>query len=124
MKQRLFFSLIFFSFWAMVSGGCASATAGIAVSNIPLENKEYEVIGPAETTVHWFAFDIAILGAPFSIPPIDKAVRTLLGGQKGDALINIRYSTDRFIFAFITMHRFHIQADVVRIIDSKGRKQK
>lgn len=95
--------------------GCAGASAGIAVSNIPLENRPYEVIGPAETTVTWWSFDIALLAFPFSHPPVDEAMQELLKQKDGDAMINIRYWTDRMILGPVTRHRFHIQADVVRL---------
>lgn len=94
---------------------CASASAGIATSNIPIGNREYEILGTAETTVSWSTFDIGILGMPLEPPPVDQAVQKLLAEKGGDALINLRYSTDRSIYLFITRHRFFLKADVVKL---------
>ncbi len=93
---------------------CASSTAGLAVSSIPLENREYEVLGPAESNRGWLTFDIGILGFPLETPPIDKAMEDLLKDKGGDALINIRYHTEKWVFPFITYNRFFIKADVVK----------
>lgn len=100
-------------------GGCASANAGIALSNIPLENRKYEVLGPAETTIRWFNFDIGLVGIPMSRPPVEKAMNNLLEEKGGDALINLRYWTDRTILFMITINRFHLKADVVKLTDKK-----
>ncbi len=103
---------------AVSTSGCASATAGIAVSNIPLENRNYEVLGPAEAHAGWWAFDAGIIAAPFKKPPIDDVMRDLIAQQDGgQALINIRYSNDRIIILFLTLYRFHVRADVVRIVE-------
>jgi len=94
---------------------CVSSSAGIATSNIPLEGKEYKVLGPAEITLSWNSFDIGIIGIPFGTPPVDRAQKMLLEKHGGDALINLRYWTDKSIYLFITHHRFHLKADVVKL---------
>lgn len=109
--QRLV-SVIFLTAALFVS--CAGSTGGIATSNIPME-RDYTVLGNAETTMSWWTFDVAIIGIPLSEPPIDAAMQKLLNEYDGDALINIRYWTDRTIFLFMTRNRFHLQADVIRL---------
>lgn len=99
----------------IATAGCASSSAGITTSNIPLTGKNYRVVGNGQAQVEWWAFDIGLVGLPLQEPPIDEAVQQLLEEYKGDALINIRYSTDRAIFLFMTRHTFTIRADVVKV---------
>jgi hypothetical protein len=94
---------------------CASSTAGLAVSNVPLENKQYEVLGPAESSRGWIIFDIGILGFPLKSPPIDEVVSDLLQEKGGDALINLRYYTEKWILLGFTYNRFFLRADVVKM---------
>ena len=97
-------------------GACVTATAGIATSNIPLEGRKYTVVGTGTVIEKWAGLDLGIIGFPLGPPPVDRAVERLLREKKGDALINLRFGTDKFIFLFfITMHRFHLTADVVRL---------
>ena len=99
---------------------CISATGGIAVSNVPVEGRQYEVIGPGETTVSWWALDLGIIGLPLSMPPVDEAQRRLINQNEGDALVNLRYWTDRSMFLFfVSRHRFHLKADVIRFTDGR-----
>ena len=107
MKKSLITALLLFA-------SCVSSTAGIATSNIPLEGKEFRVLGPAEVTLTWNSFDIGFIGIPFGTPPVDRAERILLEKYGGDALINLRYWSDKSIYLFITRHRFHLKADVVK----------
>lgn len=93
---------------------CASGSAGIATASEPLQAGQYSVLGPAETTVSWWSVDVGFFALPLSEPPIDEARNQLLSEKGGNALVNIRYSTDRSIFLFMTRHRFHLKADVVR----------
>ncbi len=109
------FTLFLYALLFLFLTGCAGSTAGIAVSNIPLENKKYTVLGPAETMVSWVSFDVGFLGFPLEPPPVDEAVRRLLESKGGDALINLRYATDRSVYLFITYHRFFLKADVVKL---------
>jgi len=102
---------------------CAGANAGIAVSNVPVEGQTYTVLGPAEVTRSWWSFDAAVIAFPLAEPPVSLAVQDLLKQKEGDALINIRYWTDRTIILFMTRHRFHIQADVIRL-DKKDKSEK
>lgn len=101
----------------LVLASCATASAGLVTSNIPLEGRKYTVLGTAETVYKWYTFDIGFFGFPLEDPPIDKAVQRLLREKGGDALINIRYFTDRSIFLFVTQHRFYIKAEVVKLND-------
>jgi len=108
----------------LLSGGaCVTASVGMATSNIPLEGKEYRVLGAAETMVEWWNVDLGIVGIPLQTPPVDDAVRELLRQKGGNALINIRYSTDKWVFLFIiSRYRFHIQADVVKVTGRRKRE--
>ncbi len=76
----------------------------------------------------WSTFDIAIVGIPLSEPPIDNLVTTMLAEKKADALINIRYWTDKYIFLFITVNRLHINAEAIKFEDQlngqSGKKRK
>ena len=105
---------------ALTTGGCISASGGIATSNLPVEGRQFEVIGPAETTVSWWTLDLGIIGLPLSDPPVSEAESRLVNQNEGDALINLRYWTDRSMFLFIiNRHRFHLKADVIRFTDGK-----
>ena len=94
---------------------CASASAGLSTSNIPLNGKNYRIVGSGQTEVEWWVVDFGILGLPLKEPPIDDAIDSLMKQYEGDALINMRYSTDRYIFLFMTKYRFILKADVVKI---------
>ena len=107
-------SILLFLLLAGIAG-CASSSAGITTSNVPLTGKNYRIVGNGKTQVDWWSFDVGLLGLPLQEPPIDKAVQELLQTHNGDALINLRYSTDRSIFLFMTRHRFTLQADVVKV---------
>lgn len=112
----------------LLGAGCVSATAGIATSNVPLEGRQYDVIGTAEAHHNWLAIDLGIIGFPLEAPPVDAAVADLLKQKQGDALINLRYSTDKIVVLFVlNIYRFHLKADVVKlkpevVIDPKTRR--
>ncbi len=93
---------------------CAGASAGITAANMPMEGRKFHVLGTAETTVSWWSFDLGIIGVPLGRPPVDEAERILLEEKGGDALINLRYFTDRTIILLLTRHRFYLKADVVQ----------
>lgn len=86
------------------------------------------MIGPVEGHKTWNTFDIAIVGVPLSEPPIDKVVTTMLTEKEADALINIRYWTDKYILLFITINRLHINAEAIKFEDQfndqNGKKRK
>ena len=99
---------------------CVSANGGIAASNIPMEGRQYEVIGPDETYVSWWSLDLGIIGLPLADPPVAEAESRLIGKNDGDALINLRYWSDRSVFLFfLQRHRFYLKADVVRFTDGR-----
>lgn len=118
--SRTILRLIPLALLALATTGCITATGGIAVSNMPVEGRKYEVIGPAETTVSWWAVDIGVIGLPLSDPPVNEAQSRLMDENQGDALVNLRYWTDRSMFLFIvSRHRFHLKADVIRFTDGR-----
>ncbi|MBL8020364.1 MAG: hypothetical protein JNM27_11910 [Leptospirales bacterium] len=94
---------------------CAGASAGIALSNVPLESQTYTVLGPAETTKSWWGFDLGVIAFPLGEPPVSEAMQDVIKQKEGDALVNLRYSTDRTIIFFMTRHRFHLKADVIKL---------
>jgi hypothetical protein len=96
---------------------CASSTAGISTSNIPIATKKYKVIGPVESKNSWFTFDIAIMAVAFSKPPINEMMDDMIRSKEADALINIRYWQDRSIFLFLTYNRLGINAEAVKFSD-------
>lgn len=111
------FQILFIFFVSLVSFHCATSSAGIATSNIPIADRKYKVIGPVEGHKTWNTFDIAIVGLPLSEPPIDKLVTSMLTEKEADALINIRYWTDKYILLFITVNRLHINAEAIKFED-------
>lgn len=105
---------------ALMLAGCVSASGGMATSNIPVEGRQFEVIGPDEETVSWWSIDLGIIGLPLSDPPVDEAQQKLLDRNDGDALINLRYWNDRSVFLiFVTRQRFHLKADVIRFTEAE-----
>ncbi len=98
-----------------VAVGCATSSVGIVTSNIPLEGRQFTVLGTAETERSWYSFDMGFIGIPLRDPPVDEAIADLLKAKGGDALINLRYFTDRTIILFVTRHRFHLKAEVVKL---------
>ncbi|PJZ24806.1 hypothetical protein CH352_12290 [Leptospira hartskeerlii] len=93
---------------------CATSSAGLATSTVPVADKKYKVISPVEGTKYWFTFDIAIIGIPLGEPPIDQLLEELKKEKEADALINVRYWTDKSIFVFLTMNRLHISAEAIK----------
>lgn len=94
---------------------CVAASGGMATSDRPIAGRKYTNLGPAQTTVSWWSFNLGIIGLPLSDPPIDIARNTLLQEKKGDALINLRYWTDQSVFGFIIIRqRFFLKADVIK----------
>ena len=93
---------------------CASSSAGIATSNIPIVNRKYKVVAPIQDSISWITFDIAIIGIPFKKPPIDKLIQRSINQKDADALINIRYWLDRIILFFITWNRMGINAEAIK----------
>ncbi len=93
---------------------CVTASGGLAVSNVPVDGRPYTVIGPGEATLYWWSFDSGLFSSPFGPPPIARAIDTVMARQKGEALLNIRYSVDRFLLPLFTLHRLHMRADVIR----------
>ena len=58
------------------------------------------------------------MALPLSEPPVSAAQRELLQKREGDALVNLRYWSDRSMFLFlVNRHRFHLEADVIRFTD-------
>ncbi|MBX7058502.1 MAG: hypothetical protein K1X75_10595 [Leptospirales bacterium] len=99
---------------------CVTASGGIAVSNVPVEGRRFENLGEAQSTVSWWSFDTGIISLPLHEPPVDEAMRQLLTEKSGDALLNLRYWTDRSVFLlFLTRHRFHLKADVIKFTDGR-----
>lgn len=61
---------------------CATSSAGLATSTVPVADKKYKVISPVEGTKYWFTFDIAIIGIPLGEPPIDQLLEELKKEKK------------------------------------------
>ena len=113
--MRTFTLILTMAIAGLLFTNCASSSAGITTSNIPLTGKNYRGVGNGQTQVDWWTLDLGLVGFPLQEPPIDQAVQKLIEAHGGDALINLRYSTDRFIFLFMTRHRFTLKADVVKV---------
>ncbi|MCH1913965.1 hypothetical protein L9Z41_19360 [Leptospira noguchii] len=122
------FQILILFFVSFIILDCATSSAGIATSNIPVTDRKYKVIGPVEGHKTWNTIDIAIIGFPLSEPPIDKLVTFMLTEKEADALINIRYWTDKYILLFVTVNRLHINAEAIKFEDQpndqSGKKRK
>lgn len=97
---------------------CASTNAGIASSNIPINPAVTEIQYITTDTVRkdWWVFDVGVFGLPLEEPPIDEALKELQQKHEGDALINIRYYTQRSVFLMLSKNSIIIKADVVKLI--------
>lgn len=111
MKQSFFAIIIFIS---LALTHCATSNAGIATSNIPIVDKKYKVVQAVNKTDYWITIDIGILGFPLSEPPIDGLMNEAIQESNADALVNIRYWSDRTILLFITVNRIGLAADAVQ----------
>ncbi|MCB1178208.1 MAG: hypothetical protein KDK36_11555 [Leptospiraceae bacterium] len=104
---------------------CATSSAGLATSNIPIVNKEYDVIGPVEGKKGWITVDLAIIGVPLNEPPMHALVDELITKNDADALINIKYWNDKMVFPIITYNRIGINAEAVKFKgDTSGNVKK
>ncbi|XDD52437.1 hypothetical protein AB3N59_19070 [Leptospira sp. WS92.C1] len=119
--------LIFILFFSLILLDCATSSAGLATSNIPLADRKYKVLGPVEGHKNWKTIDAAIIGIPLSEPPIDKLISEMLFDKNADALINIRFWTDKYILLFLTVNRLHINAEAIKfedqLNDQSGKKR-
>lgn len=120
MKMKGLVAFVFvIAFW-----NCASSSAGIATSNIPISNKKYKVVSPVEEQLTWYTFDIGIIGLPFKKPPVDEMVSRILKEKNADALVNIRYWSDKAIIFFITRSRFGLNAEAVKFEEEPPANEK
>ncbi|PJZ76398.1 LIC20211 family lipoprotein [Leptospira neocaledonica] len=113
MKPRIY-GLVLSIVLTAVLASCATSSAGLATSTVPVADKKYKVVSPVEGTKHWFTFDIAIIGIPLGEPPIDQLLEDLKREKDADALINVRYWTDKTILLFFTINRLHISAEAIK----------
>lgn len=109
---------------------CVTAGGGVAVSNIPLGNRSYEIVGTEEAEVAFWTLDLVLLGFPLSDPPVNAAEQQILAPYttSGDgaeyALINLRYWNDQSVyFGVVNRKRFVLQADVVRLAPLDRRRR-
>lgn len=111
-------------FCALQLTACATANGGFAVSNVPVDNRRYEVIAPGEeVTLSWWSLDLGIIGLPLSDPPVAEAEAELLRRTQGDALVNLRYWNDRSILLMLfNRQRFYLKADVIRFEPEPARR--
>ncbi|MEI1279522.1 DUF6567 family protein [Leptospira venezuelensis] len=116
MKTRIS-GLVLSILFAIFIISCATSSAGLATSTVPVADKKYKVISPVEGTKYWYTFDIAIIGIPLGEPPIDRLLEELKKEKEADALINVRYWTDKSIFIFLTVNRLHISAEAIKFED-------
>lgn len=123
MKPRIS-GLVLSILLAISAVSCATSSAGLATSTVPVADKKYKVVSPVEGTKYWFTFDIAIIGIPLSEPPIDQLLEELKKEKEADALINVRYWTDKSIFVFLTVNRLHISAEAIKFEDETSDPKK
>ncbi|MCB1156363.1 MAG: hypothetical protein H7A25_21270 [Leptospiraceae bacterium] len=101
-------------FFLIFLNSCASSSAGMATSNIPIVTKKYEVIGPVEKQAGWVTIDAGIFGFPLKKPPIHQLMNEAINEKEADALVNIRYWNDKIILLFFTYNRFGLNAEAVK----------
>lgn len=106
--------LLFLTTVLVFTSHCATSSAGLATSTVPIVDKKYKVIAPVEGTKYWLTFDIAIIGIPLGEPPIDRLLEELKREKEADALVNVRYWTDKTIIVFLTVNRLHVSADAIK----------
>ncbi len=111
---------------ALVLSACATANGGFAGSNVPVDNRRYEVIAPGEeVTLSWWSVDLGIIGLPLSDPPVAEAQAELLRRTQGDALVNLRYWNDRSVLLLlVNRQRFYLKADVIRFEPEPARRNR
>lgn len=93
---------------------CATSTAGIATSNIPIVNKKYKVLASVQEEESWITIDLGVFGFPLSKPPVSELMDRIIKEKEADALVNIRYWNDKKIILFITINRFGLSAEAVK----------
>lgn len=120
MKRKLTLTFAIFTISWLV--GCASSSAGIATSNVPITDQKYSVLSPVEKSTYWITFDIGFVGFPLTKPPVHDLVEEALEEKEADALINIRHWNDKIVILFITINRFGLNAEAIRF-DSPTRKR-
>ncbi|TGL58806.1 LIC20211 family lipoprotein [Leptospira sarikeiensis] len=113
MKTRIY-GLVLSIILSTVLASCATSSAGLATSTVPVADKKYKVVSPVEGMKYWFTFDIAIIGIPLGEPPIDQLLEELKKEKEADALVNVRYWTDKTILLFFTINRIHISAEAIK----------
>jgi hypothetical protein len=120
MIRSLFYLIIFI----LSLQNCATSSAGIATSNIPIVNKKYQNLGPVEGKKGWFTIDIAIIGVPLEEPPMKELVDQLIREKEADALINIKYWNDKMVFPILTYNRLGISAEAIKLEEGPGNAKK
>lgn len=111
--KKLIYSL-FFIVGIILLTNCATSSAGISTSNIPITDQKYTVISPVEKTTYWITIDFGIIGFPLQKPPVNSLVNEALNETEADALINIRHWNDKIVILFVTINRFGLTAEAVR----------
>ena len=124
-KSHYSIRLIFLLIAGIFFGNCASSSAGMATSNVPIIDRKYKVVGSVEKQKGWITMDFIIFAFPLDKPPVNYLVKTSLEEHDADALINIRYWTDRSNFLFLIYNRMGITAEAISFEDGeKGKKKK
>ena len=106
----------------LVFSSCATSYAGLSLSDIPLEGKEYHVVGPAEGRARWITIDMGLIAFPLSAPPIDRVLDQARKSGGGNALRNIRYTQDEIVILFVHIHRLYLRGDAVQVTDPDNQK--
>ena len=118
---------IFLLLLVLSLNSCATSSVGIAMSDIPLEGKEYQVLGPTTARGRWYTIDFGFLSFPLTSPPIDRVMEQARKSAGGNALRNIRFVQDEIVILFFKIHRFTLRAEAVLVTDpniQKARKNK
>lgn len=97
---RPIFRIIILATFLVVAVGCARWSGGIAPSNVPVEGRNYRILGEVKMTdTRWALFGLpGFDGTPGLIPltgsnTIREALEEAISSKGADALINITVET-------------------------------
>ena len=109
-------SLILYIIALAALSGCITP-GGITASNVPIQEKKYEVIGPSDgkSNYSWALFGVWSFGKP----DIAVAVQNAVNKKQGDAMINVQWYQQTYYFVFFSLHRVYVIGDVIKFTDGK-----
>ncbi|MCX7679169.1 MAG: hypothetical protein N2316_08105 [Spirochaetes bacterium] len=90
---------------------------GILPNVLPIEEKEYEMLGTVEGESSSFYLLWVI---PVTLPHrLDEAMKFAIQEKGADNLINVRWYLERQVWIVGTVYTIHAEGDAIRYVDSK-----